>query len=210
MGILNFTFIQLHEMMEKGLKLMMNIPETFYYIDGESFFMHTAENGIINHFKINQQVDSKGLIEKMYQTTKRMQYNKTSMSGCFFPVTIGKSTDLTENDLSLQFFIGSALERVQSEVGKSNFIVQRYIVSKGLGCSLIRATLKKEPHQTLKNAKIQFFRIGTPYRYDGEDEISKDYEAKQKGKIQSLNFRKLKAAVEKSRNMKFIQRFLKE
>ena len=98
-----------------------------------------------------------------------MQKQKVSISGCIFPIMIAKTTDVFENDVSLQFFLGSCIDKQQSELGKSTFIMQRYIVSKGLGCSIIRVNLTKEKGETIKNSKIQYFRIGSNHRFDGED-----------------------------------------
>ncbi|CDW74360.1 UNKNOWN [Stylonychia lemnae] len=199
-GILNFTWHTVHEIIEKQ-NLNINVPETFYYLDGECYFMRTNAFGIVEKRKINPQLDSRILVEQLYQTTQKMQKQKVSISGCLFPIMIAKITDVFENDVSLQFFLGSCLDKQQSELGKSTFIMQRYIVSKGLGCNVIRVNLTKEKGVSLKNAKLQYYRIGSNHRYDGEDLKDKD---------QGMNVKRIQEMIKNGRSMKFIKRFVLE
>jgi len=52
LGILNFTWHTFHELLDKQ-SLKINVPETFYFIDGESYLMLTNEKGMLEKRRVN-------------------------------------------------------------------------------------------------------------------------------------------------------------
>ena len=121
------------------------------------------------------------------------------MTGCLFPITISKQNEVFENDTTLQFFLASSLEKQQQDQGKSNFLMQRYVITRGLGCNVIRVILQRDPAQSLKNAKLTVFRIGSKIRYDAENAKKKE---------EFLNLKTLNSMIEKGGNLKQIKRYV--
>ena len=58
-------------------------------------------------------------------------------------MAICKNNELFENEVSPQFFISSCYDKCNSELGKASFIIQRYVISKGLGSALLRVKFTK-------------------------------------------------------------------
>jgi len=110
---------------------------------------------------------------------------------------IAKTNEVFENETQPMFFMSACLEKQIAELGKSSFVLQRYIIAKGLGCNVIRAVMTIS--QRLKDSKLAYYRIGSSYRYDGSDLSDK-----------GLNVKKIESFIEKNKNLKHIKRFLSE
>jgi len=79
------------------------------------------------------------------------------------PTFISKSTEASDNIVNLDFFISSAYERAQKNLGRHDFIMQRYIQAKGNQPSILRAVWKS-PDQ------IDLFKISSKKRLDGKND----------------------------------------
>lgn len=176
-GYLAFTFHSLHEILDKH-ELALNIAETVYNYDGESFSMSTNESGLIQREKIKGSV-LKRFFEDCYGKTKTVNLVKRSSLGCVMPIVIQKNTESIENDCNLLFFMSACYEKASNDLIKQNSILQRYLVTKGLGCSVIRAVLTITQKRDFfdesnftkneKTTKLQIYKICGKKRYDGDD-----------------------------------------
>lgn len=89
--------------------------------------------------------------------------------GCLLPIVMFKTNEGIENESVPKFFVSSALDKASTEGLKTNHIMQRYIVTKGLGCSVIRTLYIQNDNEAIKKQKLLVYKLSGTLRYDGED-----------------------------------------
>lgn len=108
-----------------------------------------------------------------------------------------KTTENIENDSVPKFFVSAALDKAASEGLKSNHVMQRYVVTKGFGCSVIRSVFIQNENDVVKKQKTLVFKLSGKIRYDGED---------QKDQKLALNERRIKEIVDTHSTFHFLRK----